>query len=136
MAAINILKNNRSLLRASNDLEIKELDSVVKTIKAIIADRKEEEKKLKLQQAAKLKKVDEIKKQMAEAGIDIGDLDKTLRSKIHPSKSKRKRMPFKYEIKSPDGTLKQWSGKGRAPNLIMEYLKNGGDIESLLIAKK
>ncbi|MBL4680132.1 MAG: H-NS histone family protein [Pseudomonadales bacterium] len=131
MTDTNLLRRIRSLRKASKELSVDELENLVLQIQRFIADRKVEEKQLKAEQAEKLKQVKQIQQAMADAGINISDLDGTDNK---PRSTKRNRQPFKYEILDKNGKLKMWSGSGRKPNLIIKYLKKKGNmLEDLLI---
>lgn len=67
---------------------------------------------------------------MAEFGIGIEELQKKSAGTSSPSEKKEK-APAKYTL---DGV--SWSGFGRAPGKIKEYVANGGDLDELLIEKQ
>ena len=58
MADTNILRRSRSLRKASNELTIDELENLQQQIQGFISDRKAEEKRLKAEQAEKLKEIE------------------------------------------------------------------------------
>jgi DNA-binding protein H-NS len=131
MADTNILKRSRSLRKASNELTIDELENLQQQIQGFISDRKAEEKRLKAEQAEKLKEIERIQNEMAAAGIELADLRGTGTKSLA---TKRNRQPFKYQIMDKNGKMKMWSGSGRKPDLIIEYLKKKGNkLEDLLI---
>jgi DNA-binding protein H-NS len=131
MTDTNILRRSRSLLKASNELSIAELEGVIERLQGIIAERKVEEKQLKAVQAEKLKHVKRIQSDMEAAGINISDLDG---AGDKPPVAKRMKQPFKYEIDDGKGGKKKWSGSGRKPDLMINYLKKKGNkLEDLLI---
>jgi DNA-binding protein H-NS len=134
MADTNILRRSRSLRKYSKELSINELENLVRQIQGFIADRKIEEKQLKVERAEKLKQVKRIKSEILAAGLNMSDLTGITNK---PPATKRNRQPYKYEIDDGKGGKKQWSGSGRKPNLIIKYLKKkGNELNDLLISKK
>ena len=82
-------------------------------------------------QKEKLEKLAEIKQQMADAGIDISDLQEVAEPKAK-RKSAGKKRPVKYKI-TVDGDTTAWTGVGRMPVVFKQALENGKSLEDFAI---
>lgn len=71
----------------------------------------------------------EIKEKIAEYSLTIEDLG----LKSGAKKSAAKKGEAKYV--NPDNAAQTWSGKGRNPAWVVEYLDRGGSINELLLSK-
>lgn len=134
---LNILTHERRLRAATKDLTLAELQDVEAKLQRVIANREEEEAELREQEEEKRARVEEIKKQMAAAGLDITDLAPELQNIVNDKKSsgtrkKRTPKPAKYEY-TDNGERKTWTGQGRTPKVINEALKKGKKISDFLI---
>jgi len=103
---LEILTHGRRLQGAVKDLSVEELNSVQDKLNNIIEKRKEQEAELIKAQQEKLAKLEEIKKQMAEAGIDFTDLQEVAEAK--PKRKSGKKRPVKYKI-TVDGETVAWT---------------------------
>ncbi len=103
------------------DLQLEELVSLKGDVEKLIAQKKKEKKKEIYANMLELAKT---------AGFDsVEDFMGSQKGRTARS-DKGVKLPPKYQ-NDDDG--KTWSGKGRSPNWVNEHLKNGGDLEDLLI---
>ncbi|MGX5914392.1 H-NS family nucleoid-associated regulatory protein [Aliidiomarina sp. Khilg15.8] len=133
---LNILTHERRLRANTKNLTISELEEVKAKLQRVIAAREEEEAELRKEQKEKQARIEEIKKQMASAGVDIADLAPELESLTKETKSKAKRKrtpkPAKYQY-TDQGEQKTWTGQGRTPKVIQKALDSGKSLKEFLI---
>ncbi|GGF81503.1 H-NS histone family protein [Alteromonas lipolytica] len=127
---LDILTHGRRLQGAVKELTVEELISVNEKLAAIIEKRKEQEAELIKAQQEKLAKLEEIKKQMAEAGIDVADLQDVVETK--PKRKAGQKRPVKYKI-TVDGETTAWTGVGRMPVVFKDALEKGQSLEDFAI---
>ena len=127
---LEILTHGRRLQGAVKDLSVEELTSVQEKLNNIIEKRKEQEAELIKAQQEKLAKLEEIKKQMEEAGIDVADLQDVAETK--PKRKSGKKRPVKYKI-TVDGETVAWTGVGRMPVVFKDAIAKGQSLEDFAI---
>ena len=127
---LEILTHGRRLQGAVKGLSVEELTSVQEKLNNIIEKRKEQEAELIKAQQEKLAKLEEIKKQMEEAGIDVADLQDVAETK--PKRKSGKKRPVKYKI-TVDGETVAWTGVGRMPVVFKDALAKGQSLEDFAI---
>lgn len=127
---LEILTHGRRLQGAVKDLSVEELTSVQEKLNNIIEKRKEQEAELIKARQEKLAKLEEIKKQMEEAGIDVADLQDVTETK--PKRKSGKKRPVKYKI-TVDGETVAWTGVGRMPVVFKDALAKGQSLEDFAI---
>ena len=127
---LEILTHGRRLQGAVKDLSVEELSSVQEKLSSIIEKRKEQEAELIKAQQQKLAKLEEIKKQMAEAGIDVSDLQDVAETK--PKRKSGQKRPVKYKI-TVDGETVAWTGVGRMPVVFKDALAKGQSLDDFAI---
>ena len=127
---LEILTHGRRLQGAVKDLSVEELTCVQEKLNNIIEKRKEQEAELIKAQQEKLAKLEEIKKQMEEAGIDVADLQDVAETK--PKRKSGKKRPVKYKI-TVDGETVAWTGVGRMPVVFKDALAKGQSLEDFAI---
>lgn len=128
---LDILTHGRRLQGAVKDLTVEELESVVEKLNNII-EKKHAQAEAEIQaQKEKLEKLAEIKQQMADAGIDISDLQEVAEPKAK-RKSAGKKRPVKYKI-TVDGETTAWTGVGRMPVVFKQALESGKSLEDFAI---
>lgn len=127
---LDILTHGRRLQGAVKDLTINELELVVEKLTGIIEKRKSKE--LEQQKAAeeKLAKLQEIKKQMEEAGLNFDDLQTLGEDKPKRKSSKR---AIKYRLTDDNGEQHNWTGVGRMPLVFKAALEAGKSLEDFTI---
>lgn len=127
---LEVLTHGRRLQGAVKELSVEELTSVQEKLAAIIEKRKEQEAELIKAQQEKLEKLEAIKQQMAEAGIDISDLQDVAETK--PKRKAGKKRPVKFKI-TQDGETVAWTGVGRMPVVFKEALEQGKKLEDFAV---
>jgi len=81
----------------------------------------------------------QVKKIAAEHGVELSDVlaeAKPRAARKAPAKaaaSKGKRVPVKY--RNPDDASQGWTGRGRKPRWVEEWIAGGKSIDDLLITK-
>ena len=133
---LKVLTHERRLRARTKALSLVELKEVQDKLSRVIAAREEEESERLREEAAKQEKIEAIKQQMKEAGVDVNDLVPELIQQQHKptlSKStKRTPKPPKYAY-IVDGEEKTWTGQGRTPKAIQQALNNGQSLNDFLI---
>lgn len=133
---LKVLTHERRLRARTKDLSLDELKEVQDKLSRVVAAREEDEKERLREEAAKQEKVEAIKKQMKESGVDLNDLAPELVSQqSKPAKStSSKRTPklpkYAYIV---DGAEKTWTGQGRTPKVIKQALDKGKQLKDFLI---
>ena len=128
---LDILTHGRRLQGAVKDLTVEELESVIEKLNNII-EKKHAQAEAEIQaQKEKLEKLAEIKQQMADAGIDISDLQEVAEPKAK-RKSAGKKRSVKYKI-TVDGDTTAWTGVGRMPVVFKQALESGKSLEDFAI---
>ncbi len=127
---LTVLTHGRRLQGAVKELSVEELESVQQKLSNIIDKRKEQEAELAKAQQEKLAKLEEIKQQMTEAGIDIADLQDV--GEVKTQRKSGKKRPVKYKI-TKNGETTSWTGVGRMPLVFKEVLENGQSLEDFAV---
>lgn len=127
---LSILSHGRRLQGAVKDLSVEELENIAEKLSAIIEKKKQQELELQKQQEEKREKLEAIKKQMEEAGIDISDLQEVTSEKS--TKKAVKKRPVKYQITN-NGETTSWTGIGRMPLVFKDAIENGKSLEDFTI---
>lgn len=133
---LSILTHERRLRANTKELSIEELTEVHAKLGRVIAAREAEEAEARREEAEKQAKIDAIRKQMEEAGLNVNDLAPELANQLSKSTktSTRKRTPkpakYTYTV---DGEKKTWTGQGRTPKVIQQALDKGKQLKDFLI---
>lgn len=98
-------------------LSVVELKSLLEKIPAEIKRREKEEK-------TRIRK--ELEALAAKSGYSLDELLGEAAEKV--AKVKR---PVAVKYRTPDG--QEWTGRGRQPKFIVEFLANGGTLEQLAV---
>lgn len=128
---ISILTHGRRLQGAVKDLTLEELEEVATKLSSIIEKRREKEAELIAAEKEKQEKLDLIKKQMEEAGLDIEDLQGLTSGKT--SKRVGQKRPVKYLLKDDEGNEHPWTGIGRMPKVYSHALASGKSLDDFSI---
>lgn len=128
---LNVLTRKTSLRKACKDLSLAEMEKLSESLLELIEERREEEVARQEEEKEKREKLEAIKRDMAESGIDIGELMQSLEGAA-PKKKKGTVKP-KYQITDSEGKVHQWTGRGRTPKVFQEYFDQGGTREESLI---
>ncbi|GAB3291713.1 H-NS histone family protein [Pseudidiomarina andamanensis] len=129
---LKILNHGRRLKAAVKELSVTELEEVREKLNKVIEERKEEEAELKKLEVEKQRKIEEVKRFIDEAGIDLAELvgEPSVTAKV---KTKRTPKPPKYEITDNDGNRVTWTGQGRMPKALKAAVDSGKSLEDFLI---
>lgn len=127
---LRVLLNIRSLRAAARELTLEQLNDAFEKLSIVIAEKEEEIAKTAEQERAKAEKIEEVKRQLAESGLDLTDL---LGEETEvPARKKRTPRPAKYKYML-NGAEKTWTGQGRTPSVIQEAINNGATLEDFLL---
>lgn len=129
---LKILTHGRRLKAAVKDLSVTELEEVREKLNKVIEDRREEEAELRKLEAEKQRKIDEVKRFIDEAGIELSELVGEVATTAKAPK-KRAPKPPKYEITDTDGNHVTWTGQGRMPKALKAAVDSGQSLEKFLI---
>ena len=128
------LLNLRSFRAYSKELTLSELEKVLNNLMAIVENRQEQEELEKAKLAERDEKLEAIKKQMENDGINLEDLLSTLSNKTtNKPKTKRAPRPAKYKYIDSTGEEKTWTGQGRTPKFLQEKIDAGHSLDDYLI---
>lgn len=128
---LNVLTRKTSLRKASKELSVAELEKLAENLAELIEERQQEAAAMEAELAQKQASIDAIKQKMAESGVDLSDLLSALEGS-GAAKPKGTVKP-KYQIKDADGSLVQWTGRGRTPKVFQQFFDQGGSKEDCLI---
>ncbi|MBY5990684.1 H-NS family nucleoid-associated regulatory protein [Ferrimonas balearica] len=126
---LEILTHGRRLKAQLKGLTLDELQEVIEKMQKIAEEREEELAEEKAANAERIAKIEAIRKQLAEDGISLDELN--VATEAAPRKKRAPRPP-KYEI-MVDGERITWTGQGRTPKAIKEQLDAGRTLEDFLI---
>lgn len=110
---LRVFLNSRSLRVATRELTLEQLNDGFDKLTAIVTERRENEEQYRLQNAERLRKIEEYKELLRSEGIDIADLISGEVSSTE--KSKRAPRPPKYRYTDENGQEQTWTGQGRQP---------------------
>ena len=113
---LNVLTRKTSLRKACKELSASELDKLFENLSDLISERKQEDAAMEAERAQKQANIDAIKKQMADAGVDLGDLLAT--QEAAPAAKPKGAVKPKYQIDDGEGGMLLWTGRGRTPKLF------------------
>lgn len=133
---LNILTHERRLRANTKELSVTELEDVKAKLTRVIAAREEEEAEQRQAEAEKQARVEAIRQQMADAGLNFEDLAPELAASASKTKQagtrKRAAKPAKYQYEV-GGEKKTWTGQGRTPKVIQQALDKGKSLKEFLI---
>lgn len=126
--ALKVMTRKTSLRAMMRQMDISQLDKLVNDVLTIRDEIDEEKKQEAEAEAARLAKIEEVRKMMMEAGIHVEELAGIAAPK--------KQVEPKYRhIDQNTGKALEWSGRGRTPVWVREYEERGGNRDDLLISK-
>lgn len=123
MMSFDVLTNIRSLRAQARDTELDVLEELLSKFTAIVEERREENSYIQKEQAERQAKLDAIRAQLQEQGIEPAELLAGL--KAAPVKAKRDPRPAKYKYTDEKGNEQTWTGQGRTPKAIRESIEHG-----------
>ncbi|WP_286239775.1 H-NS histone family protein [Neptuniibacter halophilus] len=126
---IKTLTRKNSLRKQCQELSVAELEKVIADLTSIAEDKKAEEEALLAAEQEKADKIEAIRQSMLDAGIEIDDLMGLIGETATP----KKKVQPKYRITDDEGTVHEWSGRGRTPLAFQAYFDKGFTKEDCLI---
>ena len=127
---IAVLTHGRKLQGAVKELSIDELEQVAEKLARIIENRKEKEAAAFEAEKARLAKIEEITRQLAEAGLSADDLKSVAAPKVRKNSGQKR--PVKYKLTDANGEH-TWTGIGRMPRVFADALHAGKTLEQFKI---
>jgi len=115
---INTLKRKTSLRQEMKNASNADIERMIKNLNDLLIEREEAEARKKADLAEKLEAIKKIQSAMADAGIEIGDLQ----NMEMPSVKAKTKAAAKYAI-NVDGKRYEWTGRGRTPTVFADYMK-------------
>ena len=129
---INILTHGRRLQGATKSLSIDELLDVQAKLASVIEKRREQLVAEQAELEEKKAKIEAIRQQMIESGLDISDFYAEHNLKPKYTRRKGQKRPVRYAI-TQDGQETKWTGIGRMPVVFREILESGGSLEDYAV---
>ncbi|MEH0833926.1 H-NS family nucleoid-associated regulatory protein [Pectobacterium cacticida] len=130
--ALKVLNNIRTLRAQARETDLATLEEILEKLTAVVEDRREEEASVQQQNAARQAKIEALRAQLLEDGIDPSELLGAV-STVKLGKSKRAPRPAKYKYVDENGNEKFWTGQGRTPKAIAVAIENGKKLEDFEI---
>jgi len=128
---LDILTHGRRLQGAVKELSLEELEQVQDKLANIVEKRKEKAREAEKAQQEKHQKLEEIKRQMEAAGLNVEDLQALTQNE--PKKTGKKR-PIKYKLIDSEGLEHTWTGIGRMPRVYKDALASGQSLTQFAIS--
>ncbi|HBM2681726.1 H-NS histone family protein [Klebsiella pneumoniae] len=129
--AIKTLNNIRTLRAQARETELATLEEMLEKLTSIVEDRRQEETIAKQQNAERQGKIEALRAQLLEDGIDPSELLGNVKSS-RPAALRAPR-PAKYKYIDENGDVKTWTGQGRTPKVIAAALESGKVLEDFAI---
>ncbi|MES0223523.1 H-NS family histone-like protein [Citrobacter freundii] len=129
--AIKALNNIRTLRAQARETDLATLEEMLGKLTAIVEDRRQEESLALQQNAERQAKIEALRAQLLEDGIDPSELLGNPKSS-RPATVRALR-PAKYKYIDENGDEKTWTGQGRTPKAIAAALEGGKALEDFAI---
>ncbi|MCE1457865.1 H-NS family nucleoid-associated regulatory protein [Enterobacter cloacae] len=129
--AIKALNNIRTLRAQARETDLATLEEMLEKLTAIVEDRRQEESLAQQQNAERQAKIEALRAQLLEDGIDPSELLGNPKSS-RPATVRAPR-PAKYKYIDENGDEKTWTGQGRTPKAIAASLEGGKTLEDFAI---
>ncbi len=129
--AIKTLNNIRALRAQARETDLATLEEILEKLTAIVEDKRQEETIAKQQNAERQGKIEALRAQLLEDGIDPAELLGNVKSS-RPATVRAAR-PAKYKYIDENGDEKTWTGQGRTPKAIAASLEGGKTLEDFAI---
>ena len=129
--AIKTLNNIRTLRAQARETDLGSLEEMLEKLTAIVEDRRQEESLALQQNAERQAKIEALRAQLLEDGIDPSELLGNPKSS-RPATVRALR-PAKYKYIDENGDEKTWAGQGRTPKAIAAALEGGKALEDFAI---
>ncbi|MDY4377236.1 H-NS family nucleoid-associated regulatory protein [Pectobacterium brasiliense] len=130
--ALKVLNNIRTLRAQARETDLATLEEMLEKLTVIVEDRREEEASAQQQNAERQAKIEALRAQLLEDGIDPSELLGSA-SATKSAKSKREPRPAKYKYVDENGNEKLWTGQGRTPKAIAAAIESGKKLEDFEI---
>jgi H-NS family DNA-binding protein len=125
--AIKTLNNIRTLRAQARETDLATLEEILEKLTVIVEDKRQEETIAQQQNAERQSKIEALRAQMLEDGIDPSELLGNVKSS-RPAAVRAAR-PAKYKYIDENGDEKTWTGQGRTPKVIAAALESGKSLE-------
>ncbi|EOI6407798.1 H-NS family nucleoid-associated regulatory protein [Yersinia enterocolitica] len=129
--AIKSLNNIRSLRAQARETDLATLEEILEKLTAVVEDKRQEETIAQQQNAERQGKIEALRAQLLEDGIDPSELLGNVKSS-RPAAVRAAR-PAKYKYIDENGDEKKWTGQGRTPKVIAAALESGKVLEDFAI---
>ncbi|WP_409161129.1 H-NS family nucleoid-associated regulatory protein [Pectobacterium sp. B2J-2] len=130
--ALKVLNNIRTLRAQAREIDLETLEEMLEKLTAIVEDRREEEASGQKERAERQAKIEALRAQLLEDGIDPAELLGSV-STSKSAKAKREPRPAKYKYIDENGDEKTWTGQGRTPKAIAAAIEAGKKLEDFQI---
>lgn len=111
----------------ARETDLATLEEMLEKLTSIVEDRRQEETIAKQQNAERQGKIEALRAQLLEDGIDPSELLGNVKSS-RPAAVRAPR-PAKYKYIDENGDEKTWTGQGRTPKVIAAALESGKVLE-------
>lgn len=125
--AIKTLNNIRTLRAQARETDLATLEEILEKLTVIVGDKRQEETIAQQQNAERQSKIEALRAQLLEDGIDPSELLGNVKSS-RPAAVRAAR-PAKYKYIDENGDEKTWTGQGRTPKVIAAALESGKSLE-------
>jgi DNA-binding protein H-NS len=125
---LKVLTRKNSLRKQCQELGVADIEKVISDLNDILEEKQAEEAAKAEELAAREEKIALIRQTMQDAGLDMDDLQSVIGA------APKKKVEAKYRITDDEGTVHEWSGRGRTPLAFQAYFdKHGVDKEAVAI---
>jgi len=129
--AIKTFNNIRTLRAQARETDLATLEEILEKLTAIVEDKRQEETIAQQQNAERQSKIEALRAQLLEDGIDPSELLGNVKSSR--TAAVRAPRPAKYKYIDENGDEKTWTGQGRTPKAIITALEGGKALEDFAI---
>ncbi|URL15714.1 H-NS histone family protein [Pantoea ananatis] len=130
--ALQTLNNIRTLRAQARETSLEQLEDMLAKLTTVIDEFREEQASVIKEREVKQAKLEAIRAQLLEDGIDPQELLNGLSPK-HKAKSTRVARPAKYKYTDEKGDEKTWTGQGRTPKAIADAIASGKTMQDFEI---
>lgn len=120
--ALKILNNIRILRAQTKEYTLKTLEEMLKKLKLIVNERREENNQYQIELAEHTRKLQQYRDMLIADGINPNELLKNMNLTKSLQKNKRTIRPAKYRYINEHGITKTWTGQGRTPTAIKKAI--------------
>lgn len=131
--ALKVINNVRTLRAQSRKLPLETLEEILSKFTLVVDERRQEEAQLQKQRQEKQNKLEALRHQLMEDGIDPAELLSAATAASGKNSSNRIPRPAKYQYTDIQGVTKSWTGQGRMPKVIASAISAGKKLEDFEI---